>query len=353
MPAIDQYLSQVLERNGSDLHFLAGDPPRVRQYGELKALHDAPLVAETVKTTLYEIMPKLAVERFEAKDGTDFAYAIPDVARFRVNVMRQLNGMGAVFRAIPSTAKTAEELKLPAAVMDLCKINSGLILVTGKTGSGKSTTLAAMIDDINRREKGHILTIEDPIEFVHARKNCLISQREIGVHAASFSSALLSALREDPDVILVGELRDLETMSIAVTAAEMGILVMATLHTNGAAATVDRLVNAFPADKQSHVRTMLSTSLRGVVSQQLIPTANKQGRVAALEILINTPAVANLIRQGKMDQLENAMQSGAATGMKLMDMAIQSLLDAKLISGKEAFKKGINKSRFEQVREAS
>jgi twitching motility protein PilT len=353
VPAIDQYLTQVLERNGSDLHFLAGDPARVRQYGELKALSDQPLAPETVKTTLYEIMPKLAVERFEAKDGTDFAYAIPNVARFRVNVMRQLNGMGAVFRAIPSSAKTAEELKLPAAVMDLCKINSGLILVTGKTGSGKSTTLAAMIDDINKREKGHILTIEDPIEFVHTRKNCLISQREIGVHAATFASALNSALREDPDVILVGELRDLETMSIAVTAAEMGILVMATLHTNGAAATVDRLVNAFPADKQPHVRTMLSTSLRGVVSQQLIPKPDKQGRVAALEILINTPAVANLIRQGKMDQLENAMQSGTATGMKLMDVAIQALLDSKQISGKDAFIKSINKSKFEQYREAS
>jgi twitching motility protein PilT len=353
VPAIDQYLTKVLELNGSDLHFLAGDPARVRQYGELKPLSEEPLSVEMVKTTLYEIMPKLALERFESKDGTDFAYAIPNVARFRVNVMRQLNGMGAVFRAIPSKAKSAEELKLPPAVMDLCKINSGLILVTGKTGSGKSTTLAAMIDDINAREKGHILTIEDPIEFVHQRKNCLISQREIGVHAATFSSALLSALREDPDVILVGELRDLETMGIAVTAAEMGILVMATLHTNGAAATVDRLVNAFPADKQPHVRTMLSTSLRGVVSQQLIPKADKTGRVAALEILINTPAVANLIRQGKMDQLENAMQSGSATGMRLMDTAIQGLLDSRQISGKEAFKKAINKSKFEQFREAS
>ena len=236
MAAIDHYLNQVLEKNGSDLHFLAGDPARIRQYGELKPLSAEPLTAERVKTTLYEIMPKLSVDRFEAKDGTDFAYSIPGVARFRVNVLRQLNGMGAVFRAIPSKARTAEELKLPEAVMNLCKINNGLILVTGKTGSGKSTTLAAMIDDINSREKGHILTIEDPIEFVHTRKQCLISQREIGVHAASFSSALMSALREDPDVILVGELRDLETMSIAVTAAEMGILVMGTLHTNGAAA---------------------------------------------------------------------------------------------------------------------
>lgn len=353
MPAIDEFLTEVLKGNGSDLHFLAGDVPRIRQYGELKALREQPLSVESVKNTLYEIMPKLAVERFEEKDGTDFAYAIPDVARFRVNVMRQLNGMGAVFRAIPSNAKTAEELKLPPAVMDMCKINSGLILVTGKTGSGKSTTLAAMIDDINRREKGHILTIEDPIEFVHTRKNCLISQREIGVHAASFSSALQSALREDPDVILVGELRDLETMGIAVTAAEMGILVMATLHTNGAAPTVDRLVNAFPADKQPHVRTMLSTSLRGVVSQQLIQKADKQGRVAAMEILVNTPAVANLIRQGKMDQLENGMQTGSASGMRLMDAAIQTLLDQRLITGADAYKKSINKSRFEQFREAS
>ncbi len=351
MAAIDLYLKQVLERNGSDLHYLAGDLARVRQFGELKPLSQQPLKAEEVKAALYEIMPKLAAERFEAKDGTDFAYSIPGVARFRCNVMRQINGMGAVFRAIPSKAKTADELKLPAAVRELCNMNNGLILVTGKTGSGKSTTLAAMIDEINTRDKGHILTIEDPIEFVHTRKSCLISQREIGVHASSFSAALHSALREDPDVILVGELRDLETMSIAVTAAETGILVMGTLHTNGAAATVDRLVNAFPADKQPHVRTMLSTSLRGVVSQQLIPKIDKQGRVAALEILINTPAVANLIRQGKMDQLENAMQSGANHGMKLMDSAIQQLLDSRQISGKEAYKKAINKSRFEQVKD--
>src|ERR1700733_5742253 len=351
MPAIDEFLTEILKGNGSDLHFLAGDVPRIRQYGELKALREQPLSAETVKTTLYEIMPKLAVERFEEKDGTDFAYAIPDVARFRVNVMRQLNGMGAVFRAIPSSAKTAEELKLPPAVMDMCKINSGLILVTGKTGSGKSTTLAAMIDDINTREKGHILTIEDPIEFVHLRKNCLISQREIGVHATSFSSALLSALREDPDVILVGELRDLETMSIAVTAAEMGILVMGTLHTNGAAKTVDRMVNVFPSDKQSHVRTMLSTSLRGVVSQQLLQRSDKGGRVAALEILLNTPAASNLIRQGKLDQLENTMQAGGAFGMRTMDSAIQQLLDTRQITGKEAYKKGINKAKFEPVKD--
>ena len=235
-----------------------------------------------VEEVLREIMPRAAQQRLEEKHGADFAYIIPGVSRFRVNVMRHLYGLGCVCRAIPSKALTLDQLNMPDAVRNLCKVNNGLILVTGKTGSGKSTTLAAMIDDMNSRLKGHILTIEDPIEFVHPRKNCLISQREIGKHSPSFSEALHSALREDPDVILVGELRDYETMSIAVTAAEMGILVMGTLHTNGAAPTVDRMVNAFPADKQSHVRAMLSTSLRGVISQQLIPRAGKPGRVAAL-----------------------------------------------------------------------
>src|SRR5579862_9677800 len=297
MAQVDPLLLEVLQQRGSDLHLIAGDPPRIRLYGDLSPLKPDRLAAEFVKQALYEIMPKPAVDRFEAKDGADFAYTLADRGRFRVNVMRQLNGMGAVFRAIPSKALTLDELNLPEAVRQLSRSNNGLILVTGKTGSGKSTTLAAMIDDVNRRMKGHILTIEDPIEFVHERKNCLISQREIGVHSPSFAAALHSALREDPDVILVGELRDLETMSIAVTAAEMGILVMGTLHTNGAAPTVDRMINVFPSDKQSHVRTMLSTSLRGVVSQQLLQRTDKQGRVAALEILVNTPAVSNLIRQ--------------------------------------------------------
>ncbi|HTX05777.1 MAG TPA: PilT/PilU family type 4a pilus ATPase [Steroidobacteraceae bacterium] len=352
MATIDTFLIEVLEKSGSDLHFIAGDPPRIRQYGDLMSLKGEKLAQDFVKDALYEIMPKTALDRFESKDGADFAYTIPERGRFRVNVMRQLNGMGAVFRAIPSKALTLDQLKLPEAVRQLCRANNGLILVTGKTGSGKSTTLAAMIDDINSRVKGHILTIEDPIEFVHQRKSCLISQREIGVHSMSFAAALHSALREDPDVILVGELRDLETMSIAVTAAEMGILVMGTLHTNGAAPTVDRMVNVFPSDKQSHVRTMLSTSLRGVVSQQLLQRIDKQGRVAALEILINTPAAANLIRQGKLDQLENTMQAGGQFGMRTMDTAIQQLLDQRMITGKEAYKKAINKSKFELHKEA-
>ena len=351
MAKLDEFLREVLQRKGSDLHFLAGDPPRIRLYGDLTPLRPESLSAEFVREALYEIMPAKAVARFEKLNGADFAYTLGDLGRFRVNVMRQLNGMGAVLRSIPSQALTMEQLKLPDSVRALARAPNGLILVTGKTGSGKSTTLAAIIDDINRREKGHIVTIEDPIEFVHRRRNCLISQREIGLHSQGFAQALQSALREDPDVILVGEMRDLETIQIAVTAAEMGILVMGTLHTNGAAQTVDRVINVFPADKQSHVRTMLSTSLRGVISQQLLQRADKQGRVAALEILINNPAVGNLIRQGKLDQLENTMQSGAGTGMRTMDGSIQALFDQRVISGKEAYKKAINKARFEAFKD--
>jgi twitching motility protein PilT len=351
MAAIDELLIQVLERKGSDLHFISGDPPRIRLHGDLQPLKPEPLQPTFVHNALNEIMTRRAIERFDSQDGADFAYTIEGKGRFRVNVMRHLRGMGGVFRAIPSRALTLDELKAPQPVRQLCRATNGLILVTGKTGSGKSTTLAAMIDDINKREKGHILTVEDPIEFVHTRKSSLVSQREIGTHAASFSSALLSALREDPDVILVGELRDLETMSTAITAAEMGILVMGTLHTNGAAPTVDRIVNGFPTDKQSHVRTMLSTSLRGVISQQLLQRASGDGRVAAQEILINTPACANLIRQGKLDQIETVMQSGAVHGMRTMDMAIQALFNDGQITGAEAYKKGINKAKFEEVKD--
>ena len=292
-----------------------------------------------------------AQRTFEARESADFAYNIEGVSRFRVNVFRHLNGIGAVLRAIPTNALTLEQLNMPKVVYDLCKQTSGMILVTGKTGSGKSTTLAAMIDSINKNMKGHILTIEDPIEFVHSTKNCLVSQREVGEHSESFADALHSALREDPDVILVGEMRDLETISIAVTAAEMGILVMGTLHTNGAGQTVDRIINSFPAEKQAQIRTMISTSLRGVVSQQLLPTKQQAGRVAALEVLINTSAVANLIRQGKLDQLETAMQSGGAMGMQTMDSALMALVEGAVISGKEAYLQANQKSKFERFKD--
>jgi len=338
-------------RKGSDLHVVAGDPPRMRVHGELITLANQSLDPEELQGALLGIMSQSLIDHFNEHDSADFAHFIPEVARFRVNVFRHLNGVGAVFRGIPSRALTLEELKMPRAVKTLSRAHQGLILVTGKTGSGKSTTLAAMVDAINDRLNGHILTIEDPIEFVHERKNCLISQREIGAHTGTFAGALHSALREDPDVILVGELRDLETMSIAMTAAEMGILVMGTLHTNGAGATIDRVINIFPSDKQDHVRNMLSTSLRGVVSQQLCRTADGTGRAAALEILVNTSAIANLIRQGKLDQIENTMQSSASDGMCVMDGSLKRLMDSGTISGQEAYMQAFDKKKFEEYKD--
>ena len=352
MNKIDKYLQASLGQNASDLHFVSGDPVRARVHGGLQAIMEERLTTEVVQEAMSEIMDGTTKKAFEADDAADFAYEIEDVSRFRVNVFRHLNGIGAIFRAIPSKAMTLDELNMPDVVRTLCRHTQGMILVTGKTGSGKSTTLAAMIDEMNRRMKGHIITIEDPIEFVHTAKGCLISQREIGVHSPGFAEALHSALREDPDVILIGEMRDLETISIAVTAAEMGILVMGTLHTNGAAQTVDRIINSFPADKQSHIRTMISTSLRGVVSQQLLPTCNRPGRAAALEIMINTPAVANLIRQGKLDQLETAIQSGGRIGMKTMDNALLELVDKGWVSGEEAYQQANNKHMFEKLKDS-
>ena len=351
MPKIDRYLTTALEQSASDLHFVSGDPVRARIHGGLKPIMDERLTTEVVQEAMVEIMDGSTQRTFEQNDAADFAYEIPDVSRFRVHVFRHINGIGAIFRAIPSKAMTLEDLNMPDVIRQLCRHTQGMILVTGKTGSGKSTTLAAMIDEMNRRLKGHIVTIEDPIEFVHTAKSCLISQREIGVHSASFAKALHSALREDPDVILVGEMRDLETIGIAVTAAEMGILVMGTLHTNGAGQTVDRIINSFPADKQSHIRTMISTSLRGVVSQQLLPTIHRPGRAAALEIMINTPAVANLIRQGKLDQLETAIQSGGRIGMKTMDSALMELVEKGWVSGQEAYQQANNKHKFENVKD--
>ena len=351
MSAIDKYLQEALQHNSSDLHFVSGDPVRARVHGELKIIVEERLTTEFVEQCVFEIMDGTTREAFDADDAADFAYEIPEVSRFRVNAFRHLNGIGAILRAIPSKALTLEDLNMPRVIHDLCKHTQGMILVTGKTGSGKSTTLAAMVDAINKRMKGHILTIEDPIEFVHQAQGCLISQREVGVHTPSFAEALHSAMREDPDVVLVGEMRDLETVSIAVTAAEMGILVMGTLHTNGAAPTVDRIINSFPADKQSHIRTMISTSLRGVVSQQLLPTCDKPGRAAALEIMINTPAVSNLIRQGKLDQLETAIQSGGNVGMKSMDGALLELVERGRISALEAYQQANNKLQFEKLKD--
>lgn len=350
MNKIDDYLKTALKQSASDLHFVSGDPVRARIHGQLQIMIEEKLTIDAVDEALAEIMDGATQRTFQKQESADFAYDIEGVSRFRVNVFRHLNGMGAIFRAIPSKALTLDELDMPAIIHDLCKQTSGMILVTGKTGSGKSTTLAAMIDAINKSMHGHILTIEDPIEFVHKTQRSLISQREIGVHSASFADALHSALREDPDVILVGEMRDLETISIAVTAAEMGILVMGTLHTNGAAPTVDRIINSFPADKQSHIRTMISTSLRGVVSQQLLPTKHKPGRIAALEVLINTSAVSNLIRQGKLDQLETAMQSGGNMGMQTMDSALMSLVERAFVSGREAYQQANDKSKFERMK---
>ena len=351
MKPIDDYLTELIKRNGSDLHYVAGQPVRMRIYGELEPCQTDVLSADEAQDTLYGIMTNQMRKDFEANDSTDFAHSVEGVARFRVNVFRHLGGIGCVMRAIPSVAKSLEELSMPPAVTQMCHHSQGMILVTGKTGSGKSTTLAAMIDEINKTLNGHILTIEDPIEFVHTRHKCLISQRELGLHTPSFSKALLSGLREDPDVILVGEMRDLETISIAVTAAEMGILVMATLHTNGAAATVDRIVNTFPTDKQNHVRTMLSTSLRGVISQQLVPKAGGGGLVAALEILVNTPAVANVIRQGKLDKLENTMVSARKDGMITMDTTLKDMLNRGVISGRNAYNAALEKRSFEETKE--
>jgi twitching motility protein PilT len=290
-------------------------------------------------------------ELFASRYGLDFAYEVPGLARFRVNAFRHLGGLGAVFRVIPSVIKTMDDLGLPPFLKSLCRERKGLILVTGPTGSGKSTTLAAMLDFINHDRKGHIITIEDPVEFVHRRQKGLVSQREVGVHTPSFAAALHSALREDPDVILVGELRDLETISLAVTAAETGILILGTLHTNGAAATVDRIINVFPASEQPRIRTMLSTSLRGVISQQLVRRADGKGRLAALEILINNTAVANMIREGKTNQLAGVMERGALLGMQSLDNSLRSFLDAKLITGNEAYAKAVHKNEFEQFRD--
>jgi twitching motility protein PilT len=348
---IDTFLELVVNQKGSDLHLVSGNPPRIRLYGDLFPVKYRELTLDETTALVHETMTDYVAKLFASRYNLDYAYEAPGLARFRVNVFRHLGGLGAVLRVIPGTVQPLEDLGLPAVLKTLCRAKKGLILVTGPTGSGKSTTLAAMIDFINRDRKGHLITIEDPVEFVHCRQGCLISQREVGVSAPSFAAALHSALREDPDVILVGELRDLETISLAVTAAETGILILGTLHTNGAAATVDRVINVFSASEQPRIRMMLSTSLTGVISQQLVRRADGKGRLAALEILINNAATANIIREGKTGQLVGVIERGALLGMQSLDHSLRSMLEAKLITGNEAYRKAVNKSEFEPFRE--
>ena len=351
MSRVDAFLDLLVKQSGSDLHLVSGNPPRIRLYGEIHPIKYRELTESETEDLLFEIMSDRVKSTFEEKGGADFSYELPGVSRFRVNVFRHLGGIGAVFRAIPSSITELDELGMPAVLKTLARQRKGLILVAGPTGSGKSTTLAAMIDFINRERKGHIITIEDPVEHVHTNKGCLMSQRELGDHTESFAQALRSALREDPDVILVGEMRDLETISLAVTAAEMGILILATLHTNGAAAAVDRIINVFPPGEEPYIRTMLSTSLCGVISQQLVKTADNRGRLAAVETLINNLAASNINTEGKTEQLENVIQAGALQGMQNIDTALRRLLDEKLITGEEAYRKARQKSNFEQYRE--
>ncbi len=343
---VDSFLELVVQQGGSDLHLISGYPPRIRVHGEIVPIKYRTLSTDETAALLEEIIPLRVKQDFERRGDADFAYMASERLRFRVNVFRHLNGIGAVFRAISTEIRSLEELGMPPPLLQLARNRRGLILVTGPTGSGKTTTLAAMIDLVNRERRGHIITIEDPIEYVHTRKNSLISQREIRTHAEGFSQALRSALREDPDVILVGEMRDLETIRLAITAAEMGILVFATLHTSGAPTTIGRIVNAFPAGEEGYVRTTLSTSLCGIVSQQLLRRADGRGRIAAVEILLNTPAVANLIREGRPEQLETAIQSGGMQGMQSIDTALRRLLDANLITATEAYRAAHHKDTF-------
>jgi twitching motility protein PilT len=351
MNRVDAFLDLLVKQSGSDLHLVSGNPPRMRLYGEIHPIKYRELSESETEDLLFEIMPERIKKLFKKHGGADFSYQIPGASRFRVNVFRHLGGIGAVFRAIPSKVISLDDLGMPPVLKTLARQRKGLILVAGPTGSGKSTTLAAMIDFMNSDRKGHIITIEDPVEHVHHNKSCLMSQREIGEHTDSFADALHSSLREDPDVILVGEMRDLETISLAVTAAEMGILIVATLHTNGAAAAIDRIINVFPPGEEPYIRTMLSTSLCGVVSQQLVKTADNRGRLAAVETLVNNSAASNIIREGKTEQLENVIQAGALQGMQSIDTALRRLLDEKLITGEEAYRKARLKSNFEQYRE--
>ncbi|MCX8030905.1 MAG: type IV pilus twitching motility protein PilT [Thermodesulfovibrionales bacterium] len=349
MSDIGKFLNYMLQHKASDLHISAGDKARIRKYGELEEVQGCPILSnEIVERVLFSILKDEQKEIFNQKKELDFGFEFSDSARFRVNYFHQKRGLGAVFRCIPKDIPSFEDLKLPKSLLKFCNMNRGLVLVTGPTGSGKSTTLAALIDYINTTRKDHILTIEDPIEFVHISKGCLVNQREVGKHTNSFASALRSALREDPDVILVGEMRDLETIELAITAAETGHVVFGTLHTSSAAKTVDRIIDAFPSNQQAQIRVMLSESLKGVISQQLLKRADKSGRIAALEILFVNTAVANLIREGKTFQIPSIIQTGKADGMQLMDQVINEYLMQKIITPEEAFLKSNDKKAFER-----
>ena len=343
---MDELFHQMLDLKASDLHLKANKVPSVRIDGSIQPLPGRPVLdGDTLHRFAHSIMPERNQLEFKDTNDTDFAYELPGRARMRCNVFRDLAGVGAVFRQIPSKILTAKDLNLPRAVLDFCTFDKGLVVVTGPTGSGKSTTLAAMVDHINETRDDHLITIEDPVEFVHKDKKCLINQREVGTHTRGFKNALRAALREDPDIVLVGEMRDLETVAIAIETAETGHLVFGTLHTNTAASTVDRLIDQFPADRQSQVRTMLSESLKGVVAQTLLKKKGG-GRVAALEILVVTSAIANLIREGKTFQIPSAMQVGKSLGMQTLSDAMIDLVKGGAVEPQEAYDRSIAKKEF-------
>jgi len=345
---LDALLVRLKEQSGSDLHLAAGIAPRMRCHGALEPLEGCDVLDDAgVRELLSEVAEPRHWETFEESGDVDFAYGIEGTARFRANYFRQENGAGAVFRIIPEDIASLDDLALPPAITGLCQLKKGLVLVTGPTGSGKSTTLAAMIDFINRNHNRHIVTIEDPVEFVHKSRRCVVSHREVGCHSKAFGPALRAAIRQDADVILVGEMRDLETISLAITAAEMGALVFGTLHTNNATKTVDRLVDAFPADEQPQARLSLAESLAGIVSQLLLPTPDARGRVAANEILLRTPALPNVIREGNTPMLRSVIQSGRSQGMQTMDDALFELARDGRVDPDDAYQKAEEKQRFE------
>ena len=344
MAWIDDLFNRMLTDGASDLHLTSNETPKFRVDGDIVEVAGAPaLTPEQMQQVLFEIAPQRNQEEFTTDNDTDFAYELPGgAARFRANLFRDRKGPGGVFRVIPSEILTAEQLNLPPAVLELCKLSKGLVVVTGPTGSGKSTTLAAMVDHINKTRNDHIITIEDPIEFVHNDQQCLINQREVHRHTQGFKRALRAALREDPDIVLVGEMRDLETIEIAIETAETGHLVFGTLHTTTAVTTVDRIIDQFPADRQSQIRTMLSSSLKGVIAQTLCKKKPK-GRVAALEVLLGNTAVASNIRDGKTHQLASAMQMGGKVGMRLLNDSLFELVQQGLVDPEEAYLKAVDK----------